>query len=487
MMNHDRLSSATDRFPQRRPAGAGRLGAALVLASLLGACSLAPTAHPPELALSTGWKSQAPEGWVSTEAHRIWREGRWWELFGDDGLNALMPRVELGNQNLAQALANVAQAEALLAQAQAQLLPTVGAQLGTQRGGRPAGGSASLGLTASWAPDLWDRLGDAARAQGALVQASRADLAGARLSAQGSLAQAYFSLREADAELLLMDGIIAGYERAAAITGNRYAAGIAAHTDLLQAQSTLASARSTRASLVRSRATVEHAIALLIGEAPANFTLLPAPWVMQVPTVPPMLASELLLRRPDVASSERAVAAANARIGVARAAWFPSLNLSAGLGAGGASLASLVSAPALTWSLGATLAQALFDAGARDAAIAQAIAAHQGATASYRQSALAAMGQVEDQLTALDALGRQIEHQRAAADAAAGAEQRIMNSYQAGLSAYTNVVTAQASTLSARRALMQLQLQRQQAAVALIQALGGGWQAEWGAPPAAAG
>lgn len=456
-------------------------GVALCL--LLSACtSMAPPEQVPELAQAGAWKSAAPEGWVDTASRQVWQSGRWWELFGDTTLDALMQRVDVGNQGLALAAANVAQAEALLQQAQAQLAPTLGVQVGTQRGGRPAGGSASLGLSASWAPDLWGRLGDAARAQQAAVQASHADLAGARLSAQGNLAQAYFALREADAELLLMDEIIGGYERAATITGNRYAAGIAAHTDLLQAQSTLASARSTRASLLRSRASYEHAIALLVGEPPANFTLAPAPWLAQVPVVPPVLPSELLLRRPDVASAERAVAAANARIGVARAAWFPSLNLSAGLGAAGSSLANLVSAPTLTWSLGVALAQAIFDAGARDASIAQAVAAHQGATASYRQSALGAMGEVEDLLTALDVLAAQIEHQRVAADAALGAEQRIMNSYQAGLSAYTNVVTAQASTLSARRALMQLQLQRQQAAVGLIQALGGGWQVEWDMP-----
>jgi len=220
-------------------------------------------------------------------------------------------------------------------------------------------------------------------------------------------------------------------------------------------------------------------MALLLGQPPADFTLAPAPWVASVPAVPPELPSTLLLRRPDLAAAERDVAAANARIGVARAAWFPSLNLSAALGGGAGSLASLASAPTLAWSLGAALAQTLLDAGARDAAVDQAMAAHAAASARYRQSALAAMGQVEDQLTALATLATQIEQVRAAADAAAAAEQRIMNSYQAGLSAYTNVVTAQAATLGARRSLMQLQLQRQQAALGLIQALGGGWQAPW--------
>jgi len=448
-----------------------RAGFACLLALSLSACSLPVREAAPQVALASGWKSMAPAGWVSTQDYRHWQAGQWWALFGDPTLDALMGRVESDNQSLALAVANVAQAEALLRQAEAQLWPTLGGQAGAQRSGRPAGGSATLGLTASWAPDLWGRLGALAQAQQAGVEASRADLAGARLAAQGSLAQAYFGLREADAELLLFDEIITGYERAATITGNRYRAGVAA--------STLANAQSTRSSLRRSRATLEHAMALLVGAPPAAFSLAPAPWVAKVPAIPPALPSELLLRRPDVASAERDVVAANLRIGAARAAWFPSVSLTGGLGARGASLGQLVSAPALTWSLGAALVQAIFDAGARDAATAQSIAAHQAATARYRQSALAAMGQVEDQLTALDTLAAQIEQVRAAADAAAGAEQRIMNSYQAGLAAYTSVVTAQASTLGARRSLMQLQLQRQQAAVALIQALGGGWQADW--------
>ncbi|HMN22101.1 MAG TPA: efflux transporter outer membrane subunit [Ottowia sp.] len=453
----------------------------LVLAAslLLAACSLAPGTPTPAAPLASGWKSVAPQGWVSTAEHQRWQEGRWWALFGDAGLDALMPRVDIGNQNLALAVAQVAQAEALLRQAQAQLWPDLGAQLNAGRSGRPARGSASLGLTASWAPDLWGRLGDAARAQGANVQASQANLAAARLAAQASLAQAYFGLREADAETGLLDEIIAGYERALAITEHNYQVGIAARTDVLQAQSTLEGARSTRVGLQRNRDTLEHAIALLVGEPPAQFSLAPAGWIDAVPTVPPELPSELLLRRPDVAAAERAVVAANAGIGVARAAWFPSLNLSAGVGGAADNLARLASVPTLTWSLGAALAQAIFDAGARDAAIDQAIAAHQAATASYRQRALGALGEVEDQLTALQALAAQLEHTRAAAVAAAGAEQRMLNSYRAGISGYTEVVSAQASALAARRSVMQLQLQRQQAAIALIQALGGGWQASW--------
>ena len=468
-----------------RPAGPRhapmRRAAVVALALLLGACASPAPSTAPTAPVSAAWKNAPPPGWISTaDAPKDWQQGRWWALFDDADLDALMGRVEIGNPNLALALANVAQAEALLRQAQAQQWPTLGVQLGAQRGGRPTSGAGSLQGAASWAPDLWGRLADAVQAQGAKVQASQADLASARLAAQGSLASAYFSVREADAELQLLDDIITGYQRAVTITQNRYSAGVAAHTDLLQAQSTLANAQASRAALAGSRNSSEQAIALLVGEPPAQFALASAPWSAAVPALPVVLPSELLLRRPDVASSERAVAAANANIGAARAAYFPSLNLSAGLGGKAGSLATLASAPTLAWSLGATLAQTLFDAGARDAALDQARAAQQAATASYRQSVQTALGQVDGQLNAMAALSQQIEHARAAAEAAAGAEQRILNSYQAGLSAYTNVVTAQATSLSARRSVLQLQVQRQQAAVALVQAMGGGWQAPWG-------
>ena len=460
------------------------INSAGALSLLLGACSFTPQETGTALTPPAAWKTAAPQaGWISADQARVWQAGRWWALFGDAQLDALMPQVDVSNQNLAQAVANVAQAQALLRQQQAALWPTVGASASANRAGgqdTATTHSGSVGLNVSWAPDLWGKLGDAARAQGASVQASQADLAAARLSAQGSLAQAWFALREADAEMALMDDIITGYERSAKITQNRYDAGIAARTDALQAQSTLENARASRVALQRSRALSEHAIALLVGRAPADFSLPVAPWIDTVPAIPAGVPAELLLRRPDVAATERAVAAANARIGVARSAYFPQLTLSGGIGSSGSNLLDAISAPKMLWSLGVALAQVVFDAGARTAAVDQAVAAHDGATAAYRQAALSAMKDVEDQLTGLQTLAEQVERTRAAAAAAAGAEQRILNSYQAGLSAYTDVVTAQATALNARRAVMQLQLQRQQSAVSLVQALGGGWQAPWG-------
>lgn len=464
-------------FPMSRQVlcAAGLMGAGL----LAGCANLAPPAAAPTIATTAQWEGAAAAGWINTTTQPQWQSTRWWELFNDPVLNDLAAQVDVNNQNLALAAANVAQAEALLRAAEAGLFPTLGVQAGEQRGGRPTHSAASLGLNASWAPDVWGSLANSVRAQGANVQASEADLAAARLSAQGGLAQAYFGLREADAEGALLDDIIAGYERAEQITRNSYQAGIAPHTDLLQAQSTLESARASRAALAGSRATFEHAIALFIGKPPADFKLAAAPWTFEIPPIPAVLPSELLLRRPDIAAAERAVVAANAKIGVARAAYFPSFGLSASLGGSAATLSTLASAPVLAWSLGLSAAQTLFDGGARAAAVDQAEAQRDAATATYRQAALTAFGQVEDQLTALGTLAVQIDHTRAAAAAATGAETRILNSYRAGISAYTDVITAQATALSTRRSVLQLELQRQQAAVSLIQALGGGWQAPW--------
>ncbi|WP_415162543.1 efflux transporter outer membrane subunit [Ottowia sp.] len=457
-------------------------------ACLLSACSLAPKTAMDPLPTPTAWKNAlAASGWVSADAARAWRAGQWWLLWDDPVLHGLLARVELNNQNLKAAAASVAQAQALLRQQRAGLWPQLGAQASQQRSGgddSATARSASLSLTASWAPDLWGRIGNAVDAQAASVQASEADLAGARLDAQASLAQAYFALRETDAELALLGEIIAGYERSARITQNRYDVGVVPRTDTFQAEATLRNAQASRVALQGTRAGYEHAIALLVGEAPAGFAVGPAPWTGAVPDVPAEVPSLLLLRRPDVASAERAVSAANQQVGVARSAYFPSLSLSASLGATGNHLGDLLSAPSLLWSLGVALAQTVFDGGARDAQVDQALAARDAAVARYRQSALTAMKEVEDQLNALAALAAQTGHARAAAELAERIEQQMLNRYQAGLTSYTEVVTAQASALSARRSLLQLQVQRQQAALALIQALGGGWQAPWAQAPA---
>ncbi len=451
-------------------------------AALLSACASGPAYRPPDVTTPAAFKEApaAEAGWFPAAPADTLDRGPWWQLFGDAELSALAAQVEVSNQNVAAAVAAYAQARALVAQARASLFPQVALDGGAQRsGGRGAnstGNDFQLGVGASWAPDIWGSLRLAAQGAQASVQASAADLAAARLSAQGELAINYFSLRAADAELTLLRRTVTAYQRAVTITQNRYTAGIAPRTDLLQAQTQLANAQADLASLTSNRAQLEHAIAVLIGKAPAEFAIAPAEWNMAVPAVPLVLPSELLQRRPDIASSERAVAAANAAIGVQRSAYYPSIGLTASFGNAASRVGDLFSVSSTLWSIGLSVAQTLFDAGATRARVEGAEAARDAAVARYRQTVLTAFQSVEDQLSATRALAEQAGLRKTASEAADLTEQQLLNRYQAGQVGYTEVVTAQASALNARRTLAQLAASRQAAAITLIQALGGGWQ-----------
>jgi NodT family efflux transporter outer membrane factor (OMF) lipoprotein len=290
------------------------------------------------------------------------------------------------------------------------------------------------------------------------------------------MATNYFNLRETDAESALLRTTIDAYQRSLQITRNRYNAGVAPHSDVLQAQTQLANAQADLAGLERQRAQLEHAIAVLVGEPPGNFTLSPAPWnAHAVPAIPLGVASTLLQRRPDIAAAERTVVAASEQIGVARTAFFPSVGLNGTAGLGAARLADLFTSSA--WSLGLSLAQVVFDAGATRARVDEARAAWEQAVAQYRQTVLSAFRDVEDQLAAARVLEQQYSLRRQASQAADLTEQQVFNRYRAGQVSYTEVVTAQVSALNTRRSLLQLGATRQVAAIALIQALGGGWQA----------
>lgn len=390
--------------------------------------------------------------------------------------------MQVSNQNIAAAVANYAQAQALVREQRAALFPTVTADGSARRSGARNTSpttATSASLQADWAPDVWGRLRQAVSGAQASAQASEADLASARLSAVGELATNYFALREADAELQLLAGTLEGYERSLGIARNRYNAGIAAQTDVLQAQTLYVNTQAERVALQRTRDTLEHAIAVLVGAAPAEFVLRPADWTPVVPGIPVGVPSTLLQRRPDIAAAERAVAAANAQIGIARSAYFPSLTLNAALSSSASRVGDLFNASNMLWSLGLSVAQTVFDAGAIGARVDAAKAAHQAAVASYRQTVLTAFQNVEDQLTAGASLAQQEGLRREASAAADLTEQQFLNRYRQGQVSYTDVVTAQVSALNARRTLLQLQVNRQSAAVALIQALGGGWQVEW--------
>lgn len=461
---------------------------ALALAALLAGCAVGPRYEQPSTALPDTWKeAAAAEGWLPAAPADALDRGEWWKLFGDPALDELAARVQVSNQNIAVAVANYAQAQALVREQRAALFPNVTADGGARRSGArntSPSNTASASLQADWAPDVWGRLRQAVGGAQASAQASEADLASARLSAVGELATNYFALREADAELQLLAVTLQGYERSLEIARNRYNAGIAAQTDVLQAQTLYVNTQAERVALQRTRDTLEHAIAVLVGAAPAEFVLRPADWTPVVPGIPAGVPSTLLQRRPDIAAAERAVAAANAQIGIARSAYFPSLTLNAVLSSSASRVGDLFNASNMLWSLGLSVAQTVFDAGAIGARVDVAKASHEAAVASYRQTVLTAFQNVEDQLTAGASLAQQEGLRREASAAADLTEQQFLNRYRQGQVSYTDVVTAQVSALNARRTLLQLQVNRQSAAVALIQALGGGWQAGWSAPPA---
>ncbi|MEW6369797.1 MAG: efflux transporter outer membrane subunit [Pseudomonadota bacterium] len=451
----------------------------LALVVGLAGCSVGPAYQVPSTPQPAAFKELA--GWVPAAPADALERGPWWQLFNDPILNELANGIEVSNQNVAAAVANYAQARALVQQQRAALFPSVNLQLSGDRSGvrgQGADNAYRLNLGGSWEPDVWGRLRAGVTSAQAGAQATAADLASARLSAQGELAANYFTVRQLDAARALLADTIAGYERVLTITRNRFNVGIVARTDVLQAETQLANARNDELSLVRQRAQAEHAIAILLGKAPSDFTLAPLPeWRVTVPEVPVGVPSTLLQRRPDIAAAERDVAVANADIGIARSAYFPNIGLSASGGTVGSRVSDLFSVSNAAWSFGLSAAQSLFNAGATRASVAAAEARHQAAVARYRQTVLNAFADVEDQLTATRVLAQQQDLRRQASEAASLVEQQILNQYKAGQVSYTEVVQAQVTALNARRALVQVQADRQTVAVALIQALGGGWHA----------
>ena len=462
----------------------------LGIGALLAGCAVGPNYQRPTSVDISGYKEA--EGWVPAAPADALDRGPWWLLFGDPLLDELQSRVQVSNQNVAIAVAAYAQARALVREQRASLFPVVSLDAGASRSGSGSdsraaslssggrvGNNYQLSIGGSWEPDVWGRLGRAAQGASAVAQASAADLASATLSARGELAINYFALRQTDAQKALLEATLTGYQRTLEIAQNRYTAGIAAKTDVLQAQTQLASAKAEDAGLVRTRAQLEHAIAVLVGEAPGNFAIAPqayAAWKPVVPEVPAGVPSTLLQRRPDIAAAERRVASANEQIGIAKSAYYPSLSLRASYGFGASTVASLFNASSSAWSLGLSAAQALFNAGATGARVEGAQAAHEQAVARYRQTVLVAFADVEDQLATTRVLLTQQALRREASLAADQVEQQVLNRYRSGQVSFTEVITAQATALNARRALVQAMADRQTTAVALIQSLGGGWQ-----------
>jgi len=475
-----------------------RVAAVAALSALLGACAVGPDYQRPTLDVGAAYKEGQGEveGWKPARPRDEADRGEWWRVYDDATLDGLVARLNASNQTIAQAEANYRQALGLVRGSRAGFFPTVGAGAGMTRAGTGGGQSGSSGgsgsnvsnqysLTGnvSWEADLWGRVRRNVESSEASAAASLADLGATRLSAQAALVQSYLQLRVLDEQKRLLDATVAAYEKSLQLTQNRYAVGVAGQADVAVARTQVESTRAQSIDLDWQRGQLEHAIAVLMGQAPSQFSLPPEAFALRLPQIPVGLPSELLERRPDVAAAERRAAAANAQIGVAQAAWFPTLTLSADGGFRNGQFAELLTAPARFWSLGPALALTIFDGGAREAQVEQARASYDSQAAAYRQAALTGLREVEDYLIQLRVMENEQTVQRRALEAARESLRLIQNQYKAGLVDYLSVAVVDATALNSERNALSLLGSRLTASVNLIVALGGGWD---GLPPAGA-
>ena len=454
---------------------------ALVVAifALLAGCSQAPKYERPQATAPAAYKES--KDWKIAQPRDGVPRGAWWEIFGDAQLNALAAKVTQSNQSLRVAEANYRRAQALTAQARAALFPTLGATLSATRGDARGGGAATtynVGASAGWDADLWGRVRLTVASNEAAAQASAADVESARLLVQSEIVISYLQLRVLDTQKKLFNESAAAFAKSLELTQNRYKAGLAGRVDVAQAEAQLKSTQAQAIDTGVQRAQLEHAIAVLLGLAPAEFSLPPAPLKAVVPAIPVGLPSELLERRPDIAGAERRVAAANAQIGVAKTAFYPSLTLGASTGFQSTSFANWLTAPSHVWSLGPQLAQSLFDGGQRRALTDQAIAAYDASVATYRQTVLNAFQDVEDNVAALRILEQEALVQAEAVKAARQSVDLTINQYKAGIVSYLNVVSVQTTLLTNERTALSILGRRLTAAAQLVRELGGGWTVE---------
>jgi NodT family efflux transporter outer membrane factor (OMF) lipoprotein len=455
----------------------------LLLSVLVAGCAVGPDYERPPVETPAAYKES--KDWTLARPADAAPKGTWWEAFGDPVLAGLMEQVSVSNQTLAAAEARYRQASATVGAARAGLFPTLGADAGATRAGRGTSGRGTTtydaSLAARWEIDLWGRVRRQVEAARAGEEASAADLENVRLSLQAQLATAYFSLRVADAGRELLEENIKAFETSLRIAQNRYNAGVAAKVDVVTAETQVKSVQAQELDLRVTRAQLEHAIAVLVGKPPSAFSLAPVKFELRLPEIPPGLPSQLLERRPDVAAAERRMAAANERIGIAQAAYFPSLALTGSGGFASTSLSTLFSSSSLAWSIGAGLGLTLLDFGAREAEVKVARAGYDEAVAAYRESVLAAFQEVEDSLAAVRWLSEESQVQRDAVRLARESVQLTLNQYKAGTVGYLNVVVVQAAQLNEERQAVTLVGRQLAATVALIRALGGAW----GSPAAA--
>lgn len=462
----------------------------LVAALLLSACATTPVAPPAPVVAPAQFKESGP--WQSASQAAAVPDA-WWTLFKDPVLDELQQRLVVGNENLKALGAAVVSARAVLAASRTAMFPTVSAGLSKGRNASPPAttsattqnpnNTASLSLNASWELDLWGRLAQASTGAESSLQASTNDLAAARLSAQATLVQTYFSLRATESQLQLMSRNAQAYQRALDLTQARYDAGVAARTDVLQAQTQLSSAQAQVADLNAQRAAFEHATGVLLGLSPSALTIAPTAKLPDTVPVPVSLPSTLLQRRPDIAAARARVAASYAQIGVTDAAFFPAITLSASTGFNHSSFADLISAPNLLWSLGSSVNQAIFDGGQRQLASAQARASADQATANYRQVVLTALQEVEDNLVLAHQLQEELDWQAAALQSAQRNLDITLDQYQAGMVSYLNVVTAQTTALGSESSLLTVRNRQLAAVNQLLKNIAGRWETTGGASP----
>ncbi len=469
---------------RRRVTGPSLAAAALVVA--LSACTVGPDYRRPDVAVPTAYREDPPVGggWKTAQPRPADASTAAWAVFDDPTLDALVADAGRANQSIAQAEANYRAATALVALARSAYFPNIGVSVGesrasvaTSRNSSAVGDAHTFGLQATWEPDLWGGVRRSVEAAGANAQSSDATLAGVRLSIQAQVAQDYLLLRINDELRDLLASSVDAYQRALKLSQSQRKAGTVSGSDVALATAQLASTQSLLTDVEATRDVYEHAIAVLLGRPPAGFSIAQEPLKAVLPEVPTGLPSDLLERRPDIAVAERLAAAANANIGVAKAAYYPVLTLGASGGDSLASFGEFFTAPGRVWSLGATLAQTLFDGGARRARTEQAIASYDATVAQYRQTVLAGFQDVEDNLATLRVLANEQASDDQAVAASRDAERIATSQYRAGTTTYLSVITAQTTALSNARIAVQLRGRRYAASVGLIRAIGGGWAA----------
>jgi NodT family efflux transporter outer membrane factor (OMF) lipoprotein len=467
-------------------------------ALLWSGCNFAPHYTQPPVETPAAFKEMNSArtndlpGWKTAEPRDTALRGKWWELFNDPALNALEDQVAVSNQTVQASLAAFFSARSLIVQARSAYYPAVNfdpsvtrerQNLGSLASSSSTGTSSrsatfttySLPLDASWELDLWGATRNTVKADVLQTQAAAADLGNAQLTVQAEVAADYFLLRAQDAQKQILDTTVKAYKDSLELTSARFHTGIASDVDVAQAETVLTTTLAQNTDLEIERAQLEHAIAVLIGRPPAVVSLPFSPLKADAPVIPFGLPSELLERRPDIAAAERRVGAANAQIGVARAAYFPAVTLSGTVGYENTRAAELLSGPNFIWSVGASLAQSIFDAGKRYGATQQAKAQYEQTVANYRQTVLSAFQDVEDNLSSLRILAREIGEQQRAVQASQRYLDLSLQRYKLGIDSYLNVITAQTVLLNNQRTLVTLQSEQITASVQLIKAVGGGW------------